>query len=302
MSVSITEPITTGRVVVGYDGSAGAVNALAHAARLANDRGVTLLLLMAIPHLDPKNSRTARALKLDPDYLTHIKARAQRKLETAAGQLKSQYPAMTVEVALVSANPAGALAEASRKAALVVVGVRGHSSELLSPMLGGVAGTVIAHSAGPVMVVPDGLHDLANGPVVVGLVDAADSLAAGRVAIQEAEKRGVPMVALYALDVSPEIGDFGAIAHVDADHARKDLDDMLQELLGPIRDGHPDVQVERRVVQGSPRAALVEASQQASLIVVGSRGLDGFAGMLLGSVSRAVTRESDCPVIVVRQR
>ena len=302
MSVSITEPITTGRVVVGYDGSAGSVNALTHAARLANARNVTLLMLMAIPNLDPKNSRTARALKLDPDYLTHIKARAQRKLDTAAGQLKAQYPQLTVEEALVSANPAGALAQASKDAALVVVGVRGHSSELLSPMLGGISATVIAHSVGPVMVVPDGLHDLANGPVVVGLVDAADSLAAGRVAVNEAEKRCVPLVALYAWDVAPELGDFGALVHMDADQTRKDLDALLQELLAPILAGHPDVVVERRIVQGSPRAALVEASQQASLIVVGSRGLDGFAGLLLGSVSRAVTRESDCPVIVVRQR
>ena len=302
MTVSITEPITVDRIVVGYDGSAGSVNALTHAARLADERGRTLLLLMAIPHLDPKNARTARALKLDPDYLTHIKSRAQRKLDTAVGQLHTQYPGLTIEQALVSANPAGALAEASRDAALVVVGVRGHSSELLSPMLGGVSGMVIAHSVGPVMVVPDGFHDLANGPVVVGLVDAADSLAAGRLAISEAEKRGVPMVALYAWDVSPDLGDLGTLVHVDADQTRQELDDLLQELLAPLEQGHPDVVVERRIVQGSPRIALVEASQQASLIVIGSRGLDGFAGLLLGSVSRAVTRESECPVIVVRQR
>jgi len=302
MTTVINEASTQGRIVVGYDGSAGSVNALTHAARMANERGRTLLIMMALPHLNPKTQRTARALKLDPDYLVHIKARAQRKLDAAAEQLASQYPNLAVELALMSADPAGALAEASQDAALVVVGVRGHSSELLSPMLGGVSGTVIAHSTGPVMVVPDGIHDMTNGPVVVGLVDAADSLVAGKVAVAEAERRHVPLVALYAWDIAPEIGDFGAtLVHIDREEEQEEEDALLAELVAPLVADHPDLPVERRVVQGSPRAALVEASQQASLIVVGSRGLGGFAGLLLGSVSRAVTRESDCPVIVVRQ-
>jgi len=302
MSVITAEPMTDGRIVVGYDGSAGSVNALTHAARLANDRGIPLLILMALPHLNPKVPRTARAIKLDPDYLSHIKGRAKRRLDAASEQLASQYPELKTEVALMSAEPAGALAEASKDAALVVVGVRGHSSERLSPMLGGVSGTVIAHAQGPVMVVPEGIHDMASGPVVVGLVEAPDSLAAGQVAVKEAERRGVPLMAIYAWDIAPELVDFGATVRIDPEQTHKDLEAMLQSLLAPLLDGHPTVKAEYRVVQGTPRAALVDASQQASLIVMGSRGLGGFAGLLLGSASRAVTRESDCPVIVVRQR
>jgi len=302
MTTTLSEPTTRGRIVVGYDGSAGAVNALTHAARLANDRGLTLLMIMALPHLNPKAPRTARALKLDPDYLTHIKSRAQRKLDAAAEQLASQYPSLTTEIALLSADPAGALVEASQDAALVVVGVRGHSAELLSPMLGTVSGTVIAHATGPVMVVPDGIHDTVGGPVVVGLIDAPDALEAGRVAIAEAEQRKVPLVAMCAWEIAPELSDFGMLVHIDADQEQRELDAMLATLLDPLLDGHPDVTAERRVVQATPRAALVKASRQACLVVVGSRGLGGFAGLLMGSVSRAVVREADCPVIVVRQR
>jgi len=302
MTTAISEPTTKGRIVVGYDGSAGAVNALTHAARLANDRGLTLLMIMALPHLNPKVPRTARALKLDPDYLTHIKARAQRKLDAAAEQLASQYPLLTTENAVLSADPAGALVDASQDAALVVVGVRGHSTELLSPMLGTVSGSVIAHTVGPVMVVPDGIHGMGAGPVVVGLIDAPDSLEAGRVAVHEAEQRKVPLVAMYAWEIPPELSDFGTLVHIDADREQRELDAMLAAELEPLLAGHPDVAVERRVVQATPRAALVKASRQASLVVVGSRGLGGFAGLLMGSVSRAVVREADCPVIVVRQR
>jgi len=302
MTTAITEPTTHGRIVVGYDGSAGAVNALTHAARLANDRGLTLLMIMALPHLNPKVPRTARALKLDPDYLTHIKARAQRKLDAAVEQLTSQYPALATENSLLSADPAGALVEASQDAALVVVGVRGHSAELLSPMLGTVSGSVIAHASGPVMVVPDGIHDMGGGPVVVGLIDAPDALHAGRVAIHEAEQRKVPLVAIYAWEIDAELSDFGTLPRIDAEQEQRELDAKLAVLLDPLLEGHPDVVVERRVVQAVPRAALVKASRRASLVVVGSRGLGGFAGLLIGSVSRAVVREADCPVIVVRQR
>jgi len=289
-------------VVVGYDGSAGSVSALTHAARLANDRNLNLLIVMALPHLNTKVPRTARAIKLDPDYLTHIKTRAKRKLDAAAEQLASQYPELRTEVALMSADPADVLALASHDASLVVVGVRGHSSERLSPMLGGVSGTVIAHAQGPVLVVPEGIHDMSSGPVVVGLVDAGDSLAAAELAVKEAELRGSPLIALYAWDIAPELGDFGSMARIYPDQTRRELDIMLSTLLTPLLEGHPNVHAERRVVQGTPRAALVEASQQASLIVMGSRGLGGFTGLLLGSVSRAVTRESDCPVMVVRQQ
>jgi len=302
MTTAISEPTTKGRIVVGYDGSAGAVNALTHAARLAADRGLPLLMTMALPHLNPKVPRTARALKLDPDYLTHIKARAQRKLDAAAEQLASQYPSLTTETALLSADPAGALVDASQDAALVVVGVRGHSAELLSPMLGAVSGSVIAHAVGPVMVVPDGIHNMVGGPVVVGLIDAPDALAATRVAIHEAEQRKVPLVAVCAWEIAPDLSDFGVLAHIDPDQERRELDTLVTALLEPLLDGHPGLDVERRVVQATPRAALVKASHQASLLVVGSRGLGGFAGLLMGSVSRAVVRESDCPVIVVRSR
>jgi TPP-dependent pyruvate/acetoin dehydrogenase alpha subunit len=63
-----------------------------------------------------------------------------------------------------------------------------------------------------------------------------------------------------------------------------------------------DVQVERRVVQGAPAAVLVEQSRGADLLVVGSRGLGGFAQLLLGSVSQQCAHHTECPVVIVRSR
>lgn len=63
---------------------------------------------------------------------------------------------------------------------------------------------------------------------------------------------------------------------------------------------HPDVTVTRHSFRGLPVESLVEQSDKACLVVVGSRGRGGFAGLLLGSVSRGVMHRSHCPVAVVR--
>jgi len=62
------------------------------------------------------------------------------------------------------------------------------------------------------------------------------------------------------------------------------------------------MEVERRVVQGRAAAALVDESRDADLLVVGSRGHGGFAGLLLGSVSQQCAHHAACPVVIVHRR
>jgi nucleotide-binding universal stress UspA family protein len=62
----------------------------------------------------------------------------------------------------------------------------------------------------------------------------------------------------------------------------------------------PNVDVWTRVMQGRPADVLVDASEGAELVVVGSRGRGGFRGLLLGSVSRSVMHRAHCPVAVIR--
>ena len=72
----------------------------------------------------------------------------------------------------------------------------------------------------------------------------------------------------------------------------------LNRDTAPVRADNPDVMITSRVVHGSPAEKLIEASSRVDLIVVGSRGHGGFAGLLLGSVSEQVVRHSRCPVLV----
>ncbi|MDR1354864.1 MAG: universal stress protein [Propionibacteriaceae bacterium] len=292
----------TGRIVVGYDGSAGATDALLYAAAIADSRKLELVALMALSHLRVTDRRTTRALKVDPNYIENITTKAQTQLSDAVQQVATAYPELDVTSVLLAESPIEALANASKDAALLVIGARGSSSEKRLPLLGSTATEVITYAQGPVLVVPEGTHGLSNGPVIIGLQDAPDSLAASEIAATEAVLRDVPLVAMYAWDIAPELGDFSSVMQLDPEQTYRDLDTMLQELVVPLLAKHPELRVERRVVQGSARVALVDASRTASLIVVGSRGLGGFAGLLLGSVSRAVTREALCPVIVVREQ
>ncbi|MFI5427748.1 universal stress protein [Aeromicrobium sp. UC242_57] len=71
--------------------------------------------------------------------------------------------------------------------------------------------------------------------------------------------------------------------------------------VAAVREQFPDVTINTAVVRGNPAAQLIDASESAEMVVVGSRGRGGFAGLVLGSVSEQVVRYAKCPVLVVRR-
>lgn len=139
---------------------------------------------------------------------------------------------------------------------------------------------------------------------VTGLDDSSHAARALRWALEEAGRHGARLVVLHAWDW-PYGGELGALAaellrtKEFRDAAPRVLAAMVQAARGPE---WPDVEVEERVVEGSPAGALLDAAEGADLLVVGSRGRGGFAGLLLGSVSQQCAEHATCPVVIVPSR
>lgn len=136
------------------------------------------------------------------------------------------------------------------------------------------------------------------GPVVVGVDGSESSKEALRWAARMAAVEGVEIVAVTTWDYPQAYNspvDVNWRPDVDAETI---LDDTLREVFG---DQRPEG-LEARVVHGPARTVLLEASEGATLLVVGSRGHGGFAGLLLGSVSSACAEHAHCPVLVVHEK
>ncbi len=289
---------STGRIVVGSDGSDRAYKAVEWAAERAAARGLPLTIVYVVPEV-PLPGRTAAIVKIaeGANYLANVLDKAQRKLDQIVESVRAQYSDADIAGQVVQGNASYLLAEASKDAALVVVGARGAGAPISVRMLGGVSDAIVQHAHGPVAVIDDHAIENPEGPVVVGIDDSVESKAAIALAFDAANQRGVPLVALTAWEFGlydPRIWD------QSSDLISDDLVKMVKELIAESAVAHPDVKVEIKITDGSPESALVEASKTAGLVVVGSRGRGGFKGLLLGSTSKHVLREAHCPVIVVR--
>jgi nucleotide-binding universal stress UspA family protein len=142
--------------------------------------------------------------------------------------------------------------------------------------------------------------------IVVGVDHSAGAKEALRFALEEARLRRATLRAVHTWQfrfegwsgIGAGVPPVGDELHEFRDAAAAALDSTLQEAI-PDTAG---VEVERRVVEGVPAAVLVEESRNADLLVVGSRGLGGFAQLLLGSVSQQCAHHAECPVVIVRPR
>ena len=136
--------------------------------------------------------------------------------------------------------------------------------------------------------------------LIVGVDESPCSAAALRWAVREARARGWKVTALHAWDWL-EHGHAVADNFDSADGEREaaaSLDRILTEALG----GNGAGDVLRSVVRGRPVPALLEATSDAELLVLGARGLGGLKSLVLGSVSHQCTHHASCPVVVVREQ
>jgi nucleotide-binding universal stress UspA family protein len=136
----------------------------------------------------------------------------------------------------------------------------------------------------------------AGAPVVVGVDGSRDAQAALDYAAWEAHRRRRPLRLVHGFVPVRMYGP--AIA--GAQDVPTGAADLVRDGAAAVRQRYPDLDVTAAVVAGSPAGVLVEQSPDAALVVVGSRGLGRFVGLLAGSVSSQVARYARSPVTVVR--
>lgn len=141
------------------------------------------------------------------------------------------------------------------------------------------------------------------GRIVVGVDGSDSSKRALRWAVRQAELTGAAVEAVTAWDIPQFHGSLAWLPPSSSDEgalearARQELEDAVKEVLG----SRPPGEVRPVVRYGTPASVLLEAAREASLLVVGSRGLGGFAGLLLGSVAQHCAQHAACPVVVFRE-
>jgi nucleotide-binding universal stress UspA family protein len=137
--------------------------------------------------------------------------------------------------------------------------------------------------------------------IIVGIDGSGHSRRALEWAMQEAAVRHAP---LKVLTVHPVVAGYTgtAVPYPEdaglADQAGKAAQEEVDRTLAGLTGSRPEA-VTVQAVSGIPAEALIIASQDADLLVVGSRGSGGFGRLLLGSVSSQVTHHAHCPVVVI---
>ena len=289
---------TRSEVVVGVDGSVSSDAAVRWAAREAamRKRPLKLVNVAAPSLLDSAMAPNDTITQGQEDQARQIIDQARRIVGELAGEKPPNVYAQVVYAGVVPT-----LVDASRDAQMIVVGNRGFDT-FGRHLLGSVSSGLLHHAHCPVAVVHDpesaehAIRD--DAPVLVGIDGSPASEAATALAFDEASRRSVSLVALHAWS---DVGVF-PILGMDWREYRDQGDEVLGERLAGWQERYPDVAVHRRLVCDVPARWLLDESNKAQLVVLGSHGRGGYAGLHLGSVTSAVVQSAYVPVIVAGKR
>ncbi len=285
-------------IVVGIDDSPAARAAVQWAARDAELRNIPLTLVHAVsPEVSTwlRTPMPAGVVRWQQDHGRRLVDGALKVIEEAT--VRGGPAGVHTEILASGAVPT--LIDLSKDAEMLVAGAQG-SGRWPGRLLGSVSSALLRHAHCPVAIVHDeepSIPDVGQAPVLVGIDGSPASELATAIAFDEASRRHTSLIALHAwsdLDVSEWPG-------IDWPATQSMAEEVLAERLAGWQEQYPDVQVSRSVVQAQPARQLVQRSGEAQLVVVGSRGRGGFAGMLVGSVGETVAQMARVPVIVARE-
>ncbi|AYN44000.1 universal stress protein [Streptomyces dangxiongensis] len=293
-------------VTVGLDGSQESRTAAEWAAREARLRGLPLRLV----HVPEPVAPMAEAPLLGAETHQHWTERIPA--ETAEG-LRLRHPAVEVVAEQRVGSPGDVLTAMADEAELLVLGLRGLSG-VGGFLVGSVGLAVVAHARRPVVLVraggqaadeheqdPAGVPSAATPyrPVALGVDIAASDDTVFAFAFEEAARRETAVRAVHAWTTPPYyVYGLAVDPAFDRELAQQETA-APSETLRPWREKYPAVEVVEDCGAASASVRLVDASREASLVVVGRRARSGRLGPHVGPVTHAVLHHATAPVAVV---
>ena len=294
-------------VVAGLDGSPESRAAVEWAAREAELHGLPLKIVHA---WEPVPDPIAQAPLVGGETLQHWSEKIPR--ETGEG-VELRHPGLEVVTEQACGQPADVLTDSAKDAELLVLGSRGLSG-VGGFMIGSVGLSVIAHTERPVVLVRAGEQDSDEHepdptgvpsavtryrPVVLGLDVTGPDASLIEFAFEEAARRGTSLRAVYGWNLPPYYtyglaGDSAFHEEIAGQQAR-----ALAGVLTLWQAKYPAVEVSAESRPGSAANHLVDASREASLVVVGRRIRRSPVGAHIGPVTHAVLHHATAPVAVV---
>lgn len=283
------------RIVVAYDGSEPARGAAQLAFRIADACSASVLLLHVIER--------SEGLPAHAESLPEVERQFLERWDDWLGKLNALgelAPAGTrVESKVIHARPAQALLEAlgEEAADLVVMGTHGIGG--LKPLLGSVSHQLVENATCPVLLVREEAPPAGERLNVLAALDGStDSLQALAIAQSLAVALAAKLRLVHVVDLSIPFASETPPALVE--EIRRHGRQVLREAHGMVTAPLDEVVEELR--EGKSRAGLLAACEEdaPAIVVIATRGVGGFSGLLFGSTARDVVNEAPCPVLVTR--
>jgi nucleotide-binding universal stress UspA family protein len=270
----VSEP----RVVVGAQAGAGSLAALAWALTECRERGAELVLVHALDPADAAHGHDDPAVR---------EAAGRAELEVHRDAAARVAPDVRVSMELIELPAGEALVTASEHADLVVLGSRGRA-DVAASALGSVAHRTAVHARCPVAIVraetaPSRLDH--ERRIVVGVADAPAGRAAVRFAADEAARKGATLHLVLCAD-----GGNSALADAEA---------RLVDVTTELAVLHEGLRVETAALNSEPVLALLDASREADLVVLGCHHSEDPWASRIGGVAAGVLGRAFCPVVLV---
>lgn len=284
-------------VVVGVDGTDNAMRAARWAAGVAHKLGTPLHIVHARPSPGHNPSDVIAAVRACE--MSAQQERASAILDAASRAVHGDHPDLRITTAHVSEVVDRLLVDLSQHARLIVLGCD-DLSVAAAVLIGSTTVAVAANSMCPVIAWRGDATAPTGQPIVVGVDDDDPSRVAITSAFELADRFAVNIVAVHAWSTRRSAGDVTLPFMIDWNAVHADQREHLVDALAPWTRQYPDVDVTYVVDQDKPSRALLNHSDGAQLVAIGSRGRGPLAGAVLGSTGLNLLHHSLIPTMICR--